>query len=440
MQHIVASVEEGSIAKKAGILPGDAILSINGQDVLDIFDYRYLTQERRLSISLKGASGDTRLLSLKKREYDDLGIGFESGLMDEAKRCSNNCVFCFVDQLPRGMRDTLYFKDDDTRLSFLSGNYVTLTNMSQKDLERICFYHLSPINISVHAADPEVRKFMLRNSKAGDLLGKIKMLAENGTTMNFQIVLCKGINDGAQLDFTIETLASFIPQAESLSVVPVGLSRHRQALFPLEGFGKDSSIEVIEQVSAWQEKLLESSQTRFVYLADEFYLAAGIPVPAYSEYEGFPQLENGVGMLSLFERECSKEIEKSKKRNLIISPRRISVATGMAAGDFIRRQADKIELAFPKIRIDVHKVDNRFFGQGVTVAGLLTGQDILAALSGKDLGSELLIPSSALRDQAFLDDETLSGLGEKLGINARETEADGKAFVKSILRGDGSHG
>jgi putative radical SAM enzyme (TIGR03279 family) len=433
MEHIVAFVEEGSIAKKAGILPGDAILSINGQDVLDIFDYRYLTQEKRLSISLKCASGGARLLSLKKRQYDDLGIGFESGLMDEAKRCSNNCVFCFVDQLPRGMRSTLYFKDDDTRLSFLSGNYVTLTNMSQKDLERICFYHLSPINISVHAADPEVRKFMLRNSKAGDLFGKIQLLRENGITMNFQIVLCKGINDGAQLDFTIETLASFMPQAESLSVVPVGLSRHRQSLYPLEGFDKSSSLKVIEQVSAWQEKLLASSQTRFVYLADEFFLSAGIPVPSYSEYEGFPQLENGVGMLSLFERECKKEIEKAKKSNFSAPSRRISVATGMAAGDFIRRQADKIQLAFPSVTICVHTVDNRFFGQGVTVAGLLTGQDMLAALCGKDLGSKLLIPSSALRDEAFLDDETLQGLGEKLGVCAKETEANGKKFVRDIL-------
>jgi putative radical SAM enzyme (TIGR03279 family) len=433
MEQIVASVAKGSVAESAGIIPGDSIISINGNAIADIFDYRYLTQEKRLELHLKDKCGNAKIISVKKGEYEDLGLAFSQGLMDDAKRCQNKCVFCFVDQLPKGMRKTLYFKDDDSRLSFLSGNYVTLTNMSDAEIDRLCFYHLSPINISVHSIDPEVRARMLGNKRARDLMGIMEKLKANGISMNYQVVLCKGINDREHLDKTIEALASFIPRAESLSVVPVGLTKHRQGLPSLEGFGLDDSLEVIRQVNCWQEKLLASHQTRFAYAADEFYLSAGIPVPAYDEYEGFPQLENGVGMLSLFDRECGVALKKAKRRTPSIASRRISIATGTAAASFIMRQAEKVQTELPAISLDVHAIENRFFGESITVSGLLTGQDIIAQLMGKDLGETLLIPENALRDGLFLDDVPLQELSERLGVRAEPVPANGKAFVGKMM-------
>ena len=311
-ENVIIKVEKGSIAEELGIEPGDILMTINGKAVEDVFDYRFLINDEYIELGIKTKQGEECLAEIEKDYDEDLGIIFESGLMDDAKSCKNKCIFCFIDQLPKGMRSTLYFKDDDSRLSFLQGNYVTLTNMKDEDLDRIIYYHLSPINISVHTTDMELRKKMLKNPNADKVLKNMDRLAEAGIEMNLQIVLCKGINDGEVLEKSISDLSKYYPHARSLSVVPVGITKYRDGLYPMEPFGKDDSKEVIDIIEKWQKKLKKEIGSSFVFIADEFYINAGIEIPPSERYEDFPQIENGVGMIALMKHEFEKKMHRTK--------------------------------------------------------------------------------------------------------------------------------
>jgi putative radical SAM enzyme (TIGR03279 family) len=430
-ESIIISVDEHSVCAEMGVEPGDVLLSVNNQPVLEIFDYRYLTHEDCIDMLIRKPDGEEWLLEIEKDEDEDLGLVFEHGLMDEAKHCTNKCIFCFIDQLPKNMRPTLYFKDDDTRLSFLSGNYITMTNISDSELKRILYYHLSPINISVHATDPNLRAKMLNNPEAANLIPKLKQLFNAGIAMNYQVVLCKGYNDGSQLDKTIHELAKFIPLAKSLSIVPAGLTKYRDNLPLINPLCADDSEAVLHQIKSWQIRFLKEYKTRFVFAADELYLNAGTPYPSCKAYEGFPQLENGVGMLALFEREFQRALKKITPGH---KKRHISLITGAAAYSYIRRLCSNIQSG--DIIVDVHLIDNNFFGEKITVSGLLTGRDILEGLKDKQLGEKLLIPANALRDGCFLDNVSLEELSVQLKTEIIEVKINGLAFAKAILQGD----
>ena len=350
---LVRSVCPGSIAEEAGIEQGDYILGINGQKIIDIFDYRFLIADEELTVEIEKSDGEIWEIDIDKDQYDDLGIEFEDGLIDEAKSCTNKCIFCFIDQLPKSMRETLYFKDDDSRLSFLTGNYVTLTNMKQQDIDRIIRYRMSPINVSVHTTNPELRKTMLGNRFAGDIMKKISCLVENGITVNCQIVLCRNINDGEELERSLMELSALHPGLASISIVPVGLSKWREGLFELLPFDKASSAAVVKQVEAWQEKFLKKYDTRLVYLADEFYLMSEKPLPEYVEYEDFPQIENGVGLVSMFMHEFNKYLSELEARgyspNWTAKERTVSIATGVSAYKFISEMAKELEKRYNEI-------------------------------------------------------------------------------------------
>ena len=430
-ENVIIKVEKGSIAEELGIEPGDVLKAINGKPVLDVFDYRYLINDEYIELTIKTKQGGECVAEVEKEYYEDLGIVFESGLMDNAKSCSNKCIFCFIDQLPKGMRETLYFKDDDSRLSFLQGNYVTLTNMKEKDLDRIIYYHLSPINISVHTTDMELRKKMLNNRFADKLLGYMVKLAAANIEMNLQIVLCRNINDGEVLDKTIKDLAGYFPHARSLSVVPIGLTRYRDGLYPMEPFDKESSLNVINQVTFWQKKLKNEIGSSFVFIADEFYLNAGVEFPPYESYEDFPQIENGVGMISLMLYEFNEYFDTLKPTKL---NKVVSLATGTAAFEFISSLCKRLEEKFEGLKVNVYAIKNEFFGGKISVSGLLTGKDIVEQLKDKELGEYLCLPKNLLRDgeTVLLDDMDLKDIEKELNIKIKITGESGSDFIKTI--------
>ncbi len=431
-RNIVIKVEKGSIAEELGIEPGDEIVAVNDSPIQDVFDYRYLINDEYIELTVKTKQGETCVAEIEKEYYEDLGIIFESGLMDDAKSCSNKCVFCFIDQLPKGMRETLYFKDDDTRLSFLQGNYATMTNMKDSDIDRIIFYHLSPINISVHTANMELRKKMLNNRFADKILNIMKRLGEAGITMNLQIVLCPDINDKEELEYSLKVLSDFIPMARSLSVVPVGITRYREGLHPMRPFTKEECGEVIDTIEKWQKKLKAEHDTAFVFAADEFYITAERKIPPVENYEDFPQIENGVGMLALIMSESEEALGKIKKYN---KNKHVSIATGEAAYKFIKQIAEDVENKFPSVKIDVYSIKNNFFGGYITVSGLLTGTDIIDQLKGKDLGEYLMLPKNLLRDgeDVLLDDMTIGDIEKSLGIKIVISDESGESLIKGIL-------
>jgi putative radical SAM enzyme (TIGR03279 family) len=431
-ENIIVKIEKNSIAEELGIEPGDILMSINGKPVLDVFDYRYLIQDEYIEVGIKTKQGEECTAEIEKDYDEDLGIIFESGLMDDAKSCRNKCIFCFIDQLPKGMRKTLYFKDDDSRLSFLQGNYVTLTNMKNEDLERIVFYHLSPINVSVHTTDMELRKKMLNNRFADQLMEKLDMLAKAGIEMNFQIVLCRGINDGKVLEKSISDLSRYYPHGQSLSVVPIGLTRYRSGLYPMIPFDKESSRDVIKLITKWQKKLKKEIGSSFVFIADEFYLNAQMKFPKCEEYEDFPQIENGVGMISLMENEFNEYLSGIKSKNI---KRRVSLATGTAAYEFIKKLSKRLEEKFNGLKINVYAINNDFFGGKISVSGLLTGRDIIKQLTGKDLGEFLCLPKNLLRsdETVLLDDMDISDIEKNLNIKIRITGDSGSDFIKAII-------
>ena len=454
--HRIKTVKTDSIAWEMGVEPGMYLMEINGQSPEDIFDYHFLMQDSHVDVLIREENGDETLLEIDKDENEDFGIEFESALMDRYRSCSNRCIFCFIDQMPKGMRPTLYFKDDDSRLSFLQGNYVTLTNMSDRDLDRIIRYRMEPINISVQATDPELRCRMLRNRFAGDLLRKLSRLKEAHITMNGQIVLCKGWNDGEQLDRTISDLTKYLPEMQSVSVVPVGLSKYRDGLEQLEPFTKEDACRVIDTIERWQKKIMsmltasyepepgetEPDLTRgaprhFIHASDEWYILAGRPLPEPARYDGYIQYENGVGMLRLLEQETEEAIlrygrEPDGWKN---PPRKVTSVSGMLAAPYIKELLKRIEAAFPGYEAEVIPIRNDFFGERITVTGLITGGDLIRQLKGRNLGDELLIPVSMLRrDEAvFLDDVKLDDVTEELKIPVRVINDSGDDLVRSIL-------
>ncbi len=436
---VIDKVLPDSAANDAGLEPGDILLSVNGQKISDIFDYRFLTADSELLVEIEKKNGEIWEIDIEKDEYEDLGLEFEDPLISEARHCSNKCVFCFIDQLPKGMRETVYFKDDDTRLSFLTGNYVTLTNMKNEEIDRVIRYRMTPVNVSVHTTDPELRVKMLGNRFAGDVLKKIKRLTDGGITVNAQIVLCKGLNDGPQLDRTINELSALYPGVSSISAVPVGLTKWREGLYELEPFTPGDAAEVIGQVSAHQDRLLREHGTRLIYLADEFYIKAGIKLPPYDEYEDFPQIENGVGLMSLLCHEFDEYLQmntvKLDREWQGRAPRTVSIATGKCAAEHIKKMAQTLENRYNGLRISVFAIENEFFGENVTVTGLLTGQDIYGPLKGMELGSELLISRSMLKsgEELFLDDYTVEELSSGLDVKVTIVENDGADLAEKIL-------
>lgn len=432
-QNVIIKVEQGSIAEELGIEPGDILISMNGKEILDVFDYRFYMQEDFIELCIQDHTTGEECIAEIEKDYDeDIGIVFESGLMDAAKSCRNKCIFCFIDQLPPGMRETLYFKDDDSRLSFLQGNYVTLTNMSQKDIDRIIYYHLSPINISVHTTDLELRKEMLHNKNADNVLDIMRQFADAGIEMNLQVVLCKGYNDGRQLDKTIADCVAFYPQGKSMSVVPIGLTKYRQSLTPMEPFSKEEARRVLEQVHNWQNKFLKQLGSRFVFASDEFYLKAEQELPEVAAYEDFVQYENGVGMLTLLEAEFMEALQALPNGDVT---RKLSLATGKAAYPLIQRLSMAIVEKRKNLDITVYEIENTFFGNLITVSGLLTGQDIIDQLNGLPLGECLLLPDSLLRNgtRTLLDDVEIEEIEEKLQVPVKTVQNDGRALLHTIL-------
>lgn len=419
----IAGIDSGSPADRAGLKVGETILEINGIEILDYLDYMYASCQEEIEFTLTD-----RKVRLRNEDYLPLGITFDTLLIDEPRACHNRCVFCFIDQLPPHMRQSCYFKDDDYRLSFLQGNYVTLTNMQDEDIDRILRYHIPRINVSVQTTNPELRQKMLHNKRAGEVLSYLERLAKGDCSLNTQIVLCPGWNDGAELDRTLTDLGNLGSAMESISVVPVGLSAHRQGLEPLRGFDRDSAIAVIDQVEAWQKRFLESHGTRLVYLGDEFYIMAGRPIPEAESYEGFPQIENGVGLCASFAEEFRMALATEERP---LPSKRKTVVTGMIALSFI----DKLlgELEGNKIR--AVSVKNDFFGESITVTGLITGGDLIKQLKEEDLGEELLLSSSMLRqnEDVFLDDVTVAEVEEALQVKVRVVPQDGFLFLEALL-------
>ena len=430
--HIIKNVLPGSIAEELEISAGDKLLAINDQEIEDVFDYHFLANEEYLTVLIEKPDGEQWELEIEKEYEEDLGIEFEQGLMDEYRSCRNKCIFCFIDQMPKDMRETLYFKDDDSRLSFLQGNYVTLTNMSDHDIDRIIRYHLEPINVSFQTTNPELRCKMLHNRFAGEALNKVDRLYEGGITMNGQIVLCKGINDGEELERSIRDLMKYAPQLQSVSVVPVGLSKYRDGLYPLQPFTKEDAKEVLHIIHKWQKKAYEEFGIHFIHGGDEWYILAEEELPEEERYDGYLQLENGVGMLRLLMNEFEDGYESLNGDEI---DREVSVATGFLAYPYIKRMADRIMEKYPKSKIHVYGIRNDFFGETITVSGLITGQDLIGQLKGKALGEKLLLPCNMLRieEQDFLDDVTLQDVKDALQVPVDIVKSSGQDFIDAVL-------
>ena len=435
-EHVIIHVEKGSSADKAGIKVQDRILSINQSEIVDVFDYHYLCNEEQLDLVIEKPDGTRKKIEIKKEYEEDLGLTFESGLMDEYRSCCNKCIFCFIDQMPKGMRDTLYFKDDDSRLSFLQGNYITLTNMNERDVDRIIQYKMGPINISVQTMNPTLRCEMLHNRFAGEALNKMRKFLDAGIPMNGQIVLCKGVNDGKELKYSLEQLMEYAPVMESISVVPVGLSKYREGLYPLEPFTREDAKEVLECIREFQNEAFARHGIHFVHASDEWYLLANEPIPLEENYDGYLQLENGVGMLRLLMNEVEETLSQKRIRKPIFHrKRKITIATGLLASEVIQLLAKQVMNQYPYIQVQVNPIVNDFFGPMITVSGLITGQDLINQLKGKDLGQELLLPVNMLRsgERVFLDDQTVEDVEKECGVTIRIVENTGYDFVSSIV-------
>lgn len=431
----ILAVLPHSIAEKAGIRGGDTLFSINQHEIRDVLDYRFYLTDTNISVTLlRGNQSYT--IHINKGEYDDIGLSFETPLMDKKHSCTNSCVFCFIDQLPPNMRESLYFKDDDDRLSFLHGNYVTLTNLKDEDIDRIIKMHISPVNVSVHTTNPELRIKMMKNKHAGKVLSYLDRMADAGIALCTQIVLCKGLNDGAELDRTLHDLIKYHPSLRSCAIVPVGLTKYREKLFPLEAFSPEDCAAVIKQVNAYGDWCLKEYRTRIFYCSDEFYIRAGLPLPPEEFYEDYSQIENGVGMLTSMKTEFDMELDYlDELLPQFCAPRTVTVITGMAAYKHIASLASELTKRVDGLTINVYPIVNNFFGESVTVAGLITGGDVVEQLRGKALGDELLFPSVMLRadGDVFLDDMTPDELSARLGVPVRAGESDGAKFLSALL-------
>ena len=429
MENIIKSIDRDSPLRHHAKV-GDALLAINGKRVVDVLDYKFYAYDTRLKVELRRPDGTEYAVTVRKPEGGDLGLDFESYLMDSPRSCANNCVFCFIDQLPPGMRKTMYFKDDDARLSFLLGNYITLTNLSRREIQRIIDLHVSPVNVSVHTMDPALRCRMLKNPRAGESIEIMRRFAENGIVMNCQIVCCPGWNDGEALQYTMEQLAALYPGVHSVSIVPVGLTRFREGLEKLEPFTPEHAAETIDQITAFGDECVKKFGTRIFWCGDELYLEAGRELPPDGFYEEHTQLENGVGMLRLLETEFRSALKLSDAPDGVP----FSIATGVAAAPFFEGLLALARERYPQLDGRVYAIENDFFGHSITVAGLITGQDLIRQLKGRELGRRLFISQNMLRreEMDFLDDVTLEDAVKALGLPIYPTEADGFALWDAI--------
>lgn len=427
----IFSVEPGSAAYKKRIKSGEELISINGNEIFDVLDYRFYQINTRLTLTILKQNGKQRTVKIKKDEYEELGLLFETYLMDKQHCCKNKCIFCFVDQLPCGMRESLYFKDDDSRLSFLFGNYVTLTNTSEHEIERIIKMHISPINVSVHTTNPDLRVKMMANPNARNVLPILKRFADAGISINTQLVLCPDINDGAELERSLNDLSEFVPALESIALVPVGLTGHREGLHPLSPYTEEKARAVIETANKFGEKFLKEHGTRLVYCSDEFFIKAKLPLPDYDYYEEFPQIENGVGLIRSFENElalCREDAEICDKQV------RYSIATGVDAAPYIKEECDKLKSVFKNSEALIYPIKNNFFGETITVTGLITATDIIKELENKDLGDALILPDVMLRHEKdkFLDDKTVLDIEAALNVKVIIANASGEGLFSAV--------
>lgn len=434
----ILAVEPGGPASHAGVRPGETLLSINGNEICDILDYRFYETDRHLSIVLRDGAGAERTVQIRKGQYESIGLEFETYLMDQQHSCTNRCIFCFIDQLPKGLRKSLYFKDDDSRLSFLFGNYVTLTNLKEREVDRIIKMHISPINISVHTTNPELRVKMMGNRFAGKSLDILYRFAKAGIKLNCQIVLCRDINDGEELDRTLKDLTSLWPSVQSVAVVPLGLTKYRQGLYPLTGYDSETARAVVRQLERWGDRCEQKYGQRICYAADEFYLKAQLPIPPAPFYGDFDQLENGVGLIASLKQEFLDALEDFVPP---ASSRKVTLATGVAAHPFLDTLLDELRQRCHNLTCNVVPIVNDFFGDTITVAGLVTGGDLLKQLRGRELGDALLLPDVMLRREGdiFLDDVSLEELSEALQIQIITVPNDGYALLDAVV-GREEHG
>lgn len=434
MAVTVSGVDAKSIAAKKKINKDDVLISINGNEINDVLDYRFYINDTKLLLSMKTAEGKSKLIMIRKDEFEDIGLEFETYLMDKQRSCKNKCIFCFIDQLPKGLRKSLYFKDDDSRLSFLFGNYITLTNLTDSEAERIIKMHISPVNVSVQTMNPELRVKMMANPKAGESLKYLREFADAGIAINTQLVLCPSINDSAELERSLNELSKMYPAVQSIAAVPVGLSDHREGLYKLEPYTKETAREVIDIINRFNEKFRAEHGEIIAYAADEFYLKAELPMPDADYYNGFPQLENGVGMWALLESEFNEALDECKITEL---DRKVTVVTGKAAYPLIKSLAEKAERKIKGLSVNVVAAENKLLGKMITVSGLLCGADIISALDGTELGDELIIPPNCLRSEGdmFLDDMTVEELSERLETKVTQNGASGEDLLDALTGG-----
>lgn len=431
MSVLIKDVIKNSPAHKKGILAGDTLIKISGHEITDFLDYQFYTKDSKISLVFE-RDGKTKALWIKKGEDEDLGLEFETYLMDKERRCKNKCIFCFIDQNPKGMRESIYFKDDDSRLSFLFGNYITLTNLSERDVEKIIEMHISPVNVSVHTMNKELRVHMMKNKNAGESLSILHRLAENGIAINTQLVLCPGINDGEELRYSLDKLAELGDSVQSIACVPVGVTKHREGLFRMPEYTKESASEVIDIINEYGEKFKDKYGTRLVYAADEFYLKSGRELPDGEYYETYCQIENGVGMWTSMKEEFLFEIDNCQEND---PESHLSVATGVAAYPLIKELAEIFQKKYNKSKIDVYEIKNDFFGHSITVAGLITGGDLINQLKGKPLAKDLAIPSVMLRSEGdlFLDGVSVEDVEKALGVTVKVGDCTGDSLFGSFM-------
>ena len=431
MAVIIKDCIKNSPAYKCGIKSGDILVSVNGNEIVDVLDYRFYITENKLIIKVLRDAKELEF-TLKKDEYDDPGIEFDTYLMDKQHGCKNRCIFCFIDQLPKGMRKSLYFKDDDSRLSFLFGNYITLTNITRHEIDRIIKMHISPVNISVHTTNPDLRCKMMGNDKAGEALGIIKEFADAGIKMNCQIVLCKGINDGEELLNSLNNLGELYPAVSSVAIVPVGLTKNREKLYDLEGFDKESARDAIKIIEGFSNSFYSKHSTRLAFASDELYIKAELDLPNEEHYEDYPQIENGVGLITSLKTEFMSALELEEASD---KSRNLSIATGVDAAPYLKELVDAAKKVFENINVNIYPIKNDFFGHTITVSGLVTGRDIINQLKGKELGEYLLIPSCMLRHEGdlFLDDVSLDDVEKALDISIKTVANDGYELLDYII-------